>query len=339
MKKIAIEEHFFTESYLDYLRSREEHPRLESAEDENHNRVEHMWRSPVHYTVQTPQGISALLDIGPGRLVEMDRVGINIQVLSMASPGVDELDVPAGTTMASKTNDELAQAIQENPERFAGFAAIAPGDPTTAAQELERAIRKLGLKGAKINSNGRGEYLDDKKYWALFEKAEELGAPIYIHPKEPPQDMLKFMATYPFLTGAGWGYGAEAGLHAMRLICSGLFDAYPRLKIILGHMGEAIPFWLWRIDNIWQTSPLKKKLKKNPGDYFKDNFWVTTSGMFSVEAFLCTYLTLGADRIIFAVDYPYESHDPAIRFMETVPICNSDKEKIYHLNAEELLGL
>ncbi len=125
----------------------------------------------------------------------------------------------------------------------------------------------------------------------------------------------------------------------MRLICSGLFDAYPSLQIILGHMGEGIPFWLWRIDNIWQKNPSTKTLKKSPGDYFRENFWATTSGQFGVEAFLCAYLTLGADRILFAVDYPYESNEVAVRFMETVPICNADKEKIYHLNAEKLLKL
>ncbi|OGP65911.1 MAG: hypothetical protein A2170_15115, partial [Deltaproteobacteria bacterium RBG_13_53_10] len=328
MRRIAIEEHFFTEAYLDYLRSRKEHPRLEGFEDEDHRKIERMWRSPTHYLVFSPQKTGRLVDMGSGRLREMDKAGIDMQVLSMSGPSVDELDVSAGTAMAKEVNDELARKIKMHPERFAGFAALSPGDPQGAADELKRAVRELGLRGAKINSHIAGEYLDDKKYWVIFEMAEKLGVPIYLHPKEPPEGMLKLLAPYPAMMTAVWGFAADAGLHTMRLILSGLFDVYPKLKIILGHMGEGIPFWLWRIDTHWMKRP-HKNIRRKPSDYFKDNFFVTTSGMFWEPSFLCTYLALGADRILFAVDYPSESNEEAVAFMDALPICDRDKDKIY----------
>jgi 5-carboxyvanillate decarboxylase len=339
MKKIAIEEHFFTKEYLNYLRTRLEYPRLETFTDEKGNNTERMWRSTVNYTIQSPAQISKLLDTGSGRISTMDSIGIDLQVLSIASPGVDELDVPTGTDIARKLNDELARIISFSPKKFAGLAAIAPGDPVGAANELERAVRQLRLKGAKLNSHGRGEYLDDKKYWVLFEKAEELSVPIYLHPKEPPQNALTQYMPYSDLASAMWGFGADTGLHAMRLICSGLFDTFPKLKIILGHLGEGIPFWLWRIDNIGLKTPISHNLRRKPSEYFKDNFLVTTSGMFWQPAFMLTYHGLSADNILFAVDYPYESNEQAVQFMEALPICDSDKEKIYHLNAEKLFDL
>lgn len=343
MKKIAIEEHFDTEEFVNYLRSRKDYPKVETTEDSKHNRIEVMRYSPDYYTVRGPV-MSRLLDVADVRLKEMDEAGIDMQVLSFVAPGTEVFDAPTGTTLAKKTNIELSKIIMKHPHRFAGFAALAPQDPGGAANELERAVKELGLKGAKINSNIRGEYLDDEKYWVIFERAEKLGVPIYIHPREPSPDMIKPYLTYPSLVGSMWGYAAEVGLHAMRLICSGVFDKYPGLKIILGHLGEALPFWLWRLDQRWQKGEvpldrLSKKLMKKPSQYVKDNFFVTTSGMFWQPALICTYLALGADSILFAVDYPFESNKEAVQFMETAPICDSDKEKIYHLNAEKLLAL
>lgn len=341
MKKIGVEEHFVSVEYRNYLHSRQDLPRLDTVEDENHNKVERLWRTAVTYSVQPSQRLARLTDVGEGRLAEMDRSRIDMQVLSLSSPGVDELDPPSGTAMAKKINDELAEAVSRHPDRLAGFASIAPGDPQGAADELERAVKKLGLRGAAVNSHGRGEFLDDRKYWPMFEMAQKLDVPIYLHPTEPPPSMIKSFANYPILSTAMWGYAAEAGLHAMRLICSGLFDEYPGLKIILGHLGEAIPFWLWRIDNVFSRTwkSFSNAPKKKPGDYFKSNFYVTTSGMFGEQAFLSVYLILGADRILFAVDYPYENAEEASRFIEAVPICDGDKEKISHLNAEKLLKL
>jgi 2,3-dihydroxybenzoate decarboxylase len=258
--------------------------------------------------------------------------------------GFEPFDAVEATAMSKKINDRIAEAIQDSPQRFAGFAAIAPQDPQTAARELERAVKDLGLRGVKINSHIRGEYLDNPKFGVILETAERLGVPIYLHPRQPAPDKLIPYYDYPELAGSMWGYGAETGLHAMRLIVSGVFDKYPSLKIILGHLGEAIPHWLWRIDNRWskEQATIKasgRKLNKSPGQYFMENFYVSTSGMFWQPALLCAYMALGADRILFAVDYPYESNKDAVAAMDAMPICESDKEKIYHLNAEKLLSL
>jgi 5-carboxyvanillate decarboxylase len=342
LRKIAIEEHFFTEGYLNYLCSRKNFPRWEIVEDEKHRKMERIWTDPSLQPVVTdpdkPSRSGSLIDIGEGRLKEMDKVGVDMAVLSLGDPGVDAFDPPDALTWAKKTNNDLARIIKQYPKRFAGLAALAPGEPHGAANELKRAVTELGLKGALINSHIQGEYLDNKKYWIIFETAEELGVPIYIHPRWPSPDMLKPYSTYPGLERAMWGFAAEAGLHSIRLILSGVFDRYPRLKIILGHLGEALPFWLWRIDNKCPSSILKK-LGKKPSEYVKANFFVTTSGMFSQPPFLCTHLALGADSIFFAVDYPFESSEVAVQFMDSVPISDSDKEKIYHINAEKLFSL
>jgi 2,3-dihydroxybenzoate decarboxylase len=287
-----------------------------------------------------------ITDLGEIRLKVMDEAGIDMQVLSFSMPGVEVFDASDGTSMAKTINDRLSQAVKQYPERFAGFAALAPQDPDAAADELERAVKKLGLKGAVINGNIRGEFLDDRKYWTIFERAEKLDVPIYIHPKMPPADMLKPYLAYPGLSMAMAGFAAEASLHAMRLICSGVFDKYPGLKIILGHLGEAIPFWLWRIDSRYleeksdpASAEIYKNLKKNPSQYFKENFYVTTSGMFWEPVLQFVSSVLGSERVLFATDYPYESSKEAAQFIESVQIDDGDKEKICHLNAEKLLRL
>ncbi len=344
MKRIAIEEHFTTKDYVNYIGSRKEYPRMGTVEGQNTGKVEVLWLSPDLYIPMSPVIATKLIDVAEIRLREMDEVGIDMQVLSLSVPGPDEFDASTGTAIAKRVNDELYQIIKDYPKRFAGLAALAPQDPRGAAYELERAVKELGLKGAKLNSNIKGEYLDDEKYGVLLEKAEKLDAPIYIHPKAPSPDMLKPFMAYPALIGSMWGFAVDAGLHAMRLICSGVFDKYPGLKIILGHLGEALPFWLWRMDNRWERgeyspAPKSRKLMKKPSQYVKDNFFVTTSGNFWETAFMCTYSALGADRILFAVDYPFESNKEAVVFMDAVPIPDNDKEKIYHLNTEKLFSL
>jgi len=338
MKKIAIEEHFFTREHLDHLRTRKGYPRLEAGEDERHNKVERLFRTPTSSQALGVEQVGKLLDIGAGRIADMDNAGIDMQVLSLSGPGVEELDPPDAIRMARKTNDQLAEAIKAHPGRFAGFAALPYGDPQAAAEELTRAVTRLGLCGGKINSHVGGRYLDDPKFRVLFKTAETLNVPLYLHPKEPPPGLLELLAPYPGLATAMWGFAAEAGLHAMRLICSGLFDAHPKLSIILGHLGEAIPFWLWRIDNSWQKGP-RTFPKNKPSEYFRNNFYVTTSGMFDERAFLYVYRTLGPERILFAVDYPYEANERGARFMDSLTIEEVDKAKICHLNAEKLLKL
>lgn len=344
MKKIALEEHFTTEEQLDYLRSilEKEYPVPEVIQDEKALDIEVRWVPTSDYSSSLRSGsniLKRLLEVGEGRLREMDEDGIDMQVLSLVSPGVQMLDASTATTAMKKHNDRLSEIVRQHPKRFAGLASLAPQNPNEAADELERAVKKLGLKGASINSHVKGEYLDDRRYWVIFERAEKLDVPIYIHPRAPSPDMVKPYLAYPMLATAMWGFGAEVSLHAIRLICSGIFDQYPRLKIILGHLGEGLPFWLWRLDNRWLLGPIGKKLSQKPSEYFRDNFVITTSGTFWHPALIHCCLALGAERILFAVDYPFESNKDAVQFMETAPICESDKEKICHLNAERLLRL
>lgn len=345
MKRIAVEEHGSTREYSEYLRSSSSTgiPRIEIVDDGKGGKVSRHWLTSDVFMTSTldvsRQEARSDLDNVELRLKEMDEAGIDMQILSVGNPIREEPGSPEAVIRAGSVNDELARLVNRYPDRFAAFARIPWADPAAAVTELERAVRELGLVGTKVDSHVNGEYLDDIKYWPIFGKAEELGVPVYLHPREPSPDMIKPYLVYPGLPFAMWGYAAETGLHAVRLICSGLFDEFPRLKIILGHMGEGLPFWLWRLDNMWQRSHLAGQRKRTPGEYFRENFFVSTSGMFSQPALMCTYMELGAENILFAVDYPSESAVTAVQFMEAAPISAGDKEKIYHLNAEKLLKL
>lgn len=308
MKIIAFEEHFTTKSYQDVIKS-----------------------------TSTRFPLEKLLDLGETRLRMMDETGVDMQVLSLVQPGLGDLEASTGTALAIETNDILAEVIRKNPTRYAGLACMAPQAPAEAAKELERSVRKLGLKGGTLNSHCGGEYLDDKKYWPVFEAAQSLGVPVYLHPQFPSAQIAQPYITYPGLAGPGWGFAADVSLHAMCLIASGLFDKYPKLTIVLGHMGEGLPYWFGRMDKGGRSG--STNVKRLPSEYIKDNFFITTSGMFWVPPLLCAYLAMGADRILFAVDHPFESSETAVQFIKSVPICDSDKEKICHLNAEKLLAL
>jgi 2,3-dihydroxybenzoate decarboxylase len=275
-----------------------------------------------------------LLDLDDLRIREMDAAGISMQILSITSPGPQVLDAAQGVDLAKKINDRLAEVVDAHPDRFAALAAVAPQAPREAARELERAIQKLGFKGVLINSHTKGEYLDDRKFWPILETAQALDVPIYIHPRELPPHMLKSYEDLG-LHSFGWGFATEVSLHAMRLIVSGVFDEFPGLKIIIGHMGERIPYWLQRMDGL----DTKGRIKKLPSEYFKDNFMITTSGVPWHPAFMLAYEVLGADRIMFAVDYPWGTGEECVKFMDTAPIPDSDREKIYHLNAEKIFRL
>jgi predicted TIM-barrel fold metal-dependent hydrolase len=348
MKKIAVEEHFHTDEYIEYLHTRKEFPKRDFVE-ENGKKFVRDWWSPTKYRLLDPDSPhkNIISDLGEVRLKVMDEAGVDMQVLSLSFPGVELFDAADGTAIAKVVNDRLSQAVKQYPERFAGFAALAAQDPTAAANELERAVKRLGLKGGVINGNIRGEFLDDRKYWPIFEQAEKLDVPIYIHPKMPPADMLKPYLAYPGLAAAMAGFAAEASLHATRLMCSGVFDTYPGLRIILGHLGEALPFWLWRLDSRLleekKSDPASAKayenLKKKLSEYFKENFYVSTSGMFWEPVLQFVSSVLGSDRVLFAVDYPYESSTEAVKFIESAQINDDDKEKICHLNAERILRL
>ncbi|BFM17061.1 hypothetical protein R50073_32440 [Maricurvus nonylphenolicus] len=287
--------------------------------------------------------IERMMDIGELRLSAMDRDGIDMQLLSLMSPGVQVYDAQQGTALAQKVNEHLARAVQQHPDRFAGLATVAPQDPIAAAKELDRSVTKLGMKGLMINSHTKGEFLDEEKFWPILEKAQALDVPIYIHPRTPAPDMVKPFQKYFGLEAAAFGFNIDTSLHALRMILGGVFEEFPKLKIVLGHMGEGIPFWLPRIDHkmelFHKIQPPVRKLTKKPSDYFLDNFYITTSGMNYENPFMLAHKVMGADRILFAVDYPAEEAGEPVRMMDAAPISDADKEKIYHLNSEKLFRL
>ena len=270
---ITVEEHFSTPEHLDLIRAIMEkkysNPKVIAEEEYISSDAPFI---PMMDIQETRDMVDRLMDTGEGRLEVMNKFDIDMQVLSLVSPGVQVLDANSATTLATEMNNRLSRIVSEHPSRFAGLACLAPQSPDKAADELERSVKELGLKGACINSHTKGEYLDHKKFRVIFHRASKLNVPIYLHPRAPSSEMIKPHLGYPLLDSAMWGFGSETGLHAMRLICSGIFDEYENLKIILGHLGEAIPFWLWRIDNFWGKTPLSKNLKKIPSRYFKDNY-------------------------------------------------------------------
>lgn len=332
MKKIAVEEHFTTEKICNYIESR----------------VKKGAKFNLGTGYKASDHTQSL--IGDKRLKDMDEGGIDMQVISPVCLHEGLVDPSEATAAAKVTNDETCRIINQYPERFAGFAGLACHDPDGAAKELERAVKDLGLKGAMIYSHIQGEYLDDQKFWVIFEMAEKLGVPIFLHPKDPSPDMSKVYTTNEC---ARLDYAHEAGLHAMRLIASGLFDKYPGLQIILGHGGEGLPFWLWRMgmgsddgqtleEGVSAFGPPSNGgllCKKQPGQYVKENFYAATSDMFWVPVLEFLHKAMGPDRVLFAVDYPTESNILAVKSIESMSVSNEDKEKIFHFNIERLLKL
>jgi 2,3-dihydroxybenzoate decarboxylase len=288
--------------------------------------------------------MSRMTDLGDLRIRDMDATGIAKQILSLTSPGVQIFDAATATALARSSNDQLAEAIRKHPDRFAGLAAIAPQDPAGAAKELERAVRQLGLKGAIVNSHTHGEYLDDPKFWEIFEAAAALRVPIYLHPYTPSPAMIG-----PFLErgldGAIFGFAVETGLHMLRIIVSGVFDRFPGLQMILGHLGEALPYWLFRIDFMHDRMvasnryPNVKKLNRKPSEYLKENVYVTTSGMAWHPPILYCQSVLGVDRVLYAMDYPYQFVPEEVRVTDSLPISVEDKKKLYQTNAERVFAL
>jgi len=283
-------------------------------------------------------------DVGDSRIRDMDATGIAKQILSITSPGVQVFDAPMAVSLATSFNDQLAEAIRKHPDRFAGLAAIAPQDPTAAAKEMQRAVKSLGLKGAIVNSHTRGEYLDDPKFWEIFEAAESLGVPIYLHPNTPSPRMVG-----PFLDrgldGAVFGFAVETSLHTLRIVVSGAFDRFPKLQMVIGHLGEGLPYWLFRIDFMHQRMVSNnryasvKKLNRKPSDYLKENFHVTTSGMAWQPPILYAQSVLGVDRVLYAMDYPYQFVPEEVKVTDDLPIGELDKKKFYQTNAEKLFSL
>jgi len=286
-----------------------------------------------------------LLDLHGQRLAEMDRTGIEIEIISLNSNGVQSmLDAGKAAELARKANDALAETIAKRPDRFAGFAALPMQDPQAAAEEFERCVRDLKFKGALVNSFSQlgsadtAIYYDLPQYRPFWAVVERLGAPFYLHPRDPLPSRRQAYEGHPWLIASPWGFAEETAMHALRLMGSGLFDEYPKLKIVIGHLGERIPYDLWRLDHRLTKVP-GRPAKRRMSEYFRENFYVTTSGNFCTQSLVHAILTVGADRILFAVDYPFEDHAQGAAWFDATDISETDRLKIGRTNAETLFGL
>ena len=289
-----------------------------------------------------PDVVQRLEDLGSLRLKEMDDAGIDVQVLSHGAPGAQKLPADIAARVARETNDRLHAVVQANPQRFAAFATLPTPDPKAAAEELERTVARLGFKGAMVHglTNGR-LFFDDKQFWPIFERAQALGVPLYIHPAFPHPAVIEayyqdYARQYPELLGPALGFTVEAAVQAIRLVLSGVLDAYPGVRIILGHLGEGLPFLLWRIDQAL-SRPGNAGLAFR--DTFREHVYVTTSGNFSDAALACTMTEMGVDRILFSVDWPFVSNALGMQWMETVALSPEDKRKLLGGNAARLLRM
>jgi predicted TIM-barrel fold metal-dependent hydrolase len=329
MQTITLEEHYATPAFMEGP-GRELKVQAEAARD--HPRV----------AAGYEKLIDQLCDLGEGRIAAMDAAGIDVQVLSLTSPGVEQLDAPEAVAFARETNDLLAEAVRRHPSRFAGFAALPTASPEAAADELERMVRERNFKGALINGHTRGRYLDDSFFWPILERAEALGAPIYLHPTPPPRTVIEASSTgnYPPGVGEGlataaWGWHLETATHVLRLILGGAFDRYPSLQLVVGHMGEGLPFFLPRLELALPQEVTK--LDRPVGSYLRENLHYTFAGFNWVQAFLELVRQVGVERVMFSTDHPYASMAQARTFLDGLPVSPADKELIAHVNAERLL--
>ena len=284
-----------------------------------------------------------LFDYGELRLKEMDEAGIDVQVISHAPPGPQRVDAATSVQLATGANDRLRQIVATNPARFAAFAALPTPDPVAAARELERCVTQLGFKGAMVHGLTEGQFIDHRRFWPIFERAQALDVPIYLHPAAPHPDVVAayyqdYLEDFPSLASAGWGYTVETATQGIRMVLSGVFDEYPELKIIIGHLGESIPFSLWRIDQA-MSRPGNRDTSFSFKDYFCKHVWITTSGNFSNPALLCCVMEMGVDRILYSVDWPFVDNMLGAEWIPTIPLGAEDKAKILSGNAEKLLKL
>jgi predicted TIM-barrel fold metal-dependent hydrolase len=331
MRTITLEEHYATPAFM---------------EGPGHQLKEQAQAAHAHPQVAAgfAQLLDRLCDLDDRRITDMDAAGIDVQVLSLTSPGVEQLDATEAVTLAREANDHLAEAVRRHPSRFAGFAALPTVAPDTAAVELERTVHEYGFKGALINGHSRGRYLDDQFFWPILERAEALQVPLYLHPTPPPQPVIAASYTGNYapevtagLATAAWGWHIETAIHVLRLILSGAFDRYPRLQLVIGHLGETLPFMLPRLN--LGLPPQVTKLDRPIGAYLRENLHYTFSGFNYIPAFLDLLLQVGVDRIMFSADYPYSSMVQARTFLDQLPVSPADKEQIAHGNAERLLRL
>jgi predicted TIM-barrel fold metal-dependent hydrolase len=307
---------------------------------------EHYYDRELVATFDGPEGRAPetrrrLDDLGDLRIKEMDEAGIDVQVISHGAPSTQRLDAETAVRLARNVNDRLAQAIAAYPDRFAAFAALPTPDPKAAADELERTVTQLGFKGAMVHGLTNGVFFDDKRFWPIFERAQALDVPLYVHPAVPHSAVVEayyqdYLADFPTLRTAAWGFTVETATQGIRLVLSGVFDAYPDVKIILGHMGEGLPFLLWRIDHAL-SRPGNRSVSFR--EQFSQHFYITTSGNFSTPALLCSMMELGVDRILFSVDWPFVPNIPGTKWMNELQLSAEDKIKILSGNAKRLLKM
>jgi predicted TIM-barrel fold metal-dependent hydrolase len=316
MKIIALEEHYWDKEVASHFKERGPEMRIPALQER-------------------------LYDLGALRLKEMDEAGIDLQILSHGAPATQRIDAEAAVPLARGANDRLHEVVQKNRGRFEGFAVLPTANPKAAADELERAVMKLGFKGAMIHGLTNDLFIDDKRFWPIFERAQALDVPLYMHPAVPHKAVIEayykdYLDQFPGLMTAAWGFGVETATQGIRLVLSGVFEKCPRLKIILGHLGEGLPFYLWRID----MALARQGNRSTPfRDTFREHFWITTSGNFSTPSLLCCVMEMGVDRILFSVDYPFVPNPPGVKWMEQVPLGPEDRAKILNGNATRLLKL
>jgi len=295
-------------------------------------------------SARATQIIAKLQDLGAQRLADMDATGIDRQIISLTAPGVQVFDAATAVAVARDANDELAEAVRREPQRYSGLTAVAPQNPSAAAAEIERGMRQLGMKGVIINSHTQGEYLDDPKFSELLAAAEAENAPIYLHPNTPSNGMIAPLLQCG-LDGAIYGFGVETGMHMLRLIVSGVFDRYPGLKVVLGHLGEALPFWLFRLDYMHRATVASqryahmKPLQRRVSEYLRENVYVTSSGMAWAPAIRFCQDVLGMDRVLYAMDYPYEFVAAEVTATDQVPLSDLERRQLFQLNAERVFRL
>jgi 2,3-dihydroxybenzoate decarboxylase len=337
--RIATEEAFATREQIDcYLRMVKD-----GTADKG---VTSLWgfyaRSPSERATTI---LERLLDLGQQRIAHMDETGIDKAVLALTAPGAQPLtDLDEARGLAQRANDYLAENVAAHQDRYIGMTTVAPQDPEWSAREIVRGARELGFKGVQINSHTQGQYLDHPKFDPIFRALADTAQPLYIHPSAPPDAMIGPMVEAG-LDGAVFGFGVEVGLHLLRLITSGIFDRYPDLQIMVGHMGEALPFWVYRIDYMHQATvrsrryPFMKPLKKTVLEYLRSNVLITTSGVAWAPAILFTQQVVGEDRVMYAMDYPYQFHAEEVRTHDNLDIPLASKKKLMQTNAERWFRL
>ena len=317
--KIALEEHFVLEENID-----------------------------TSYAVRDlpPETRHKILDLGSGRIAEMDRGGLDICILSLTAPGIQAVpNITQAVAQARRTNDYLAENIAKNPKRLKGFATLPLQDPQAAAQELTRCVKDLGFCGALVNGFSQiGEadsavFYDLPQYRSFWATVQELDLPFYLHPRSPLTTRQQAYEGYPWLAASPWGFAVETSIHALRLMASGLFDEYPKLRVVLGHLGEGLPFAIWRVDHRISRTGVQTKAKLPMGHYLRENFYITTSGNFRTQALMDVIFEVGSDRILYSVDYPYEDVVEANEWFDKVPISDSDRQKIVRINTQKLFRL